>query len=139
MKKPVDINIPTAFIVTGANVHDSQVAIPLEQLTAKRVISLYTLSDNGYYSEKIDSFVTSLGKIAITDPAKRKNSIPFAEHEKQHYKARITVERTNSQLKLYYLPMIFSHGYKKFKFIIGLALSLISLVQMAKIVAARSG
>jgi hypothetical protein len=133
-----DNGIPTAFVITGANVHDSQVSIPLEQLTAQRVTSLYTLSDSGYYSEKIDSYIVSLGKVPLTDPAKRQKAVQFAAHEKLHFKARTTVERTNSQMKLYYLPAIFTHGYRKFKFVVGLALALISTVQMARIAASKT-
>jgi len=98
---------------------------------------LYTLSDSGYYSEKIDTFISSLGKVPLTDPAKRQKAPQFAEHEKQHFKTRTTVERTNSQMKLYYLPTIFTHGYKKFKFVVGLALALISTIQIAKIAAVK--
>ena len=133
-----DNGIPTAFVITGANVHDSRVSIPLEQLTSRRVTSLYTLSDSGYYSEKIDSYIASLGKVPLTDPAKRRKAVPFAAHEKLHFKTRTTVERTNSQMKLYYLPAIFTHGYKKFKFVVGLSLALISTVQMARIAASKT-
>ncbi|NCB28080.1 MAG: IS4/IS5 family transposase [Bacteroidia bacterium] len=133
-----DNGIPTAFIITGANVHDSQVAIPLEQLTVRRVTSLYTLADSGYYSKDIDAFIESSGKVALTDPANRKNARPFTPSEELHFKSRTTVERTNSQLKLYYLPRLFTHGYKKFKFVVGLALSLVSVIQFSKIVAAKT-
>lgn len=133
-----DNGIPTAFVITGANVHDSQVAIPLEQLTARRVTSLYSLSDSGYYSKDIDAFIESSGKVALTDPARRRNAIPFSPSERLHFKKRTTVERTNSQMKLYYLPRLFTHGYKKFKFVVGLALCLVSVIQFSKIVAARA-
>ncbi|MFA6845536.1 MAG: transposase [Sphaerochaetaceae bacterium] len=132
-----DNGVPTAFVITGANVHDSRVSIPLEQLTGRCVTSLYTLSDSGYYSTKIDSFIRLQGKVPLTDPAKRRNSVPFAPHEALHFKARTTVERTNSQLKLYYLPQIFTHGYSKFKFVVGMALALISVIQISRIAAAR--
>jgi hypothetical protein len=38
-----DIGIPVAAAVTGANVHDSQVAIPLKKLTERNVTHLYSL------------------------------------------------------------------------------------------------
>jgi hypothetical protein len=40
--------IHTAFVITGANVHDSQVAIPHLQIPAQRGTPLYSLSDSGY-------------------------------------------------------------------------------------------
>ena len=39
--------IPISAILTSASVHDSQVAIPLATMTAKRVISLYDVMDAG--------------------------------------------------------------------------------------------
>jgi hypothetical protein len=34
----------------------------------------------------------------------------------------------DSQMKIYYLPAIFTHGYRKFKFVVDLALALVSTV-----------
>jgi hypothetical protein len=43
-----DIGLPVTAIVTGANVHDSQAAIPMEKLTEKKVQHLYSLMDAAY-------------------------------------------------------------------------------------------
>jgi len=40
-----DMGIPVAAVVTGANVHDSQVSLPLEKMSEKRVVHLYSLMD----------------------------------------------------------------------------------------------
>jgi transposase len=40
-----DIGFPITAIVTGANVHDSQAAIPMEKLTGRKVQHLYSLMD----------------------------------------------------------------------------------------------
>jgi hypothetical protein len=40
-----DMGIPVTAVVTGANVHDSQLAIPTEKLTERKVKHLYTLMD----------------------------------------------------------------------------------------------
>ena len=41
----IDGDIPISAILTGANLHDSQVAIPLMQMCAQRVTGLYDLMD----------------------------------------------------------------------------------------------
>jgi len=43
-----DRGIPVSSCVTGANVHDSQVAILLEKTTERRVTHLYTMADSAY-------------------------------------------------------------------------------------------
>ena len=39
---------PSASVLTGAGVPDRQVVIPLAQMTAQRVTSLYDLMDSAY-------------------------------------------------------------------------------------------
>ncbi|WP_320130705.1 hypothetical protein [uncultured Sphaerochaeta sp.] len=92
----------TTFVITGANVNDNQVSIPLEQLTDRYVTSLHTpITDS-----KIKSFIRLQSKEHLTDPVKQRNSMPFAPNETLHFKARTTVKRTNGQMKLHYLPQI---------------------------------
>jgi hypothetical protein len=43
-----DGQIPISMVLTGAEVHDSQVAIPLATITSQRVTSLYDLMDSAY-------------------------------------------------------------------------------------------
>ena len=49
----VDGDIPIVAFYSGANVHDSSVALPLMKETSKRVPYLYDLQDAGYYSKII--------------------------------------------------------------------------------------
>ena len=44
----IDGGIPVSCLLTSASVHDSQAAIPLATLTARRVDSLYDLMDSAY-------------------------------------------------------------------------------------------
>jgi hypothetical protein len=48
--------IPTA-VVTGANVQDSHLAIPMEQLTETKVPFCYSLMDSAYDAKAIDGFM----------------------------------------------------------------------------------
>lgn len=43
-----DSGIPATAVVTGANVHDSQVAIPKEKWTERKVDFLYSVMDSVY-------------------------------------------------------------------------------------------
>jgi hypothetical protein len=48
----IDGDIPVSAVLTSASVHDSQVAIPLAQMTASRVTSLYDLMDSACDAHK---------------------------------------------------------------------------------------
>jgi hypothetical protein len=54
--------------------HDSQVAIPLATMTAKRVTNLYDLMDSAYDAPKIKAKSLALGHVPIIDPHPR--SVP---------------------------------------------------------------
>jgi hypothetical protein len=56
-----DGQVPVSCLLTSASAHDSQVAIPLACMTAKRVTSLYDLVDRGYESTHIGAYSRSLG------------------------------------------------------------------------------
>ena len=62
-----DNGISVSAIITWANVHDSQVAIPLERMTEQRVNHLYSLMDSAYDAKPIRDFITDNGKIPIID------------------------------------------------------------------------
>jgi len=114
----VDGDIPITAFYSGANVHDSSVALPLIQETSKRVNYLYDLQDAGYDADVIREFSTTLGHRPIID-INPKNSkvlkakIELIEHEnetfrylnhhldcdKEHYNQRSMVERVNKYLK----------------------------------------
>ena len=63
----VDGDIPITAFYSGANVHDSSVALPLMQETSKRVNYLYDLQDAGYYSKIIEEFSEKLNHRPIID------------------------------------------------------------------------
>ena len=114
----VDGDIPIAAFYSGANVHDSSVALPLIQETSERVNYLYDLQDAGYDADIIRDFSSKLGHRPIIDinpknSKELKAKIELAEHEqktfkylnqhlnldKEHYNQRSMVERVNKYLK----------------------------------------
>ena len=114
----VDGDIPITAFYSGANVHDSSVALPLMQETSKRVNYLYDLQDAGYDADIIREISTTLGHRPIIDTNPKnskelKAKIELIEHEnktfkylnwhlncdEQHYKQRSMVERVNKYLK----------------------------------------
>jgi len=85
----IDGDIPVSAILTSASLHDSQVAIPLAQMTAGRVTSLYELMDSAYDAPQIRDFAQSLGHVAIIDPNPRGGEkIPLAPAQAQRFKER---------------------------------------------------
>ena len=114
----VDGDIPVTAFYSGANVHDSSVALPLIQETSKRVNYLYDLQDAGYDADIIREFSTYLGHRPIIDinpknSKELKAKIELMEHEskifkyinqqlncdEEHYNQRSMVERVNKYLK----------------------------------------
>jgi hypothetical protein len=63
----IDGDIPVSAILTSASPHDSQVAIPLAQMTAARVTSRYDLADAAYDAKEIRERSARLGHVAISD------------------------------------------------------------------------
>lgn len=105
-----DGQIPISAVLTGASVHDSQVAIPLATITAGRVTSLYDLMDAAYDAAAIKEHSRKLGHVPIVDPAQRvgphksilfrsKQPRQFSGAEKERFKERTIVERVNAQIK----------------------------------------
>jgi len=114
----VDGDIPITAIYSGANVHDSSVALPLIQETSKKVNYLYDLQDAGYDADIIREFSKQKGHRPIID-INPKNSqvlrdqIQLTKNEKKkfkffgliessdthHYNQRSMVERVNKYLK----------------------------------------
>ena len=96
--------IPISCILTGASVHDSQVAIPLMQMSAGRVRWLCDVMDSAYDAKAIRSQSKKLGHEALIKPIKRKRKSPtvedeFSEEDKQRFKKRTIVEQLNGRLK----------------------------------------
>ena len=114
----VDGDIPITAFYSGANVHDSSVALPLIAETSKRVNYLYDLQDAGYDADIIREFSIKYNHRPIID-INPKNSqvlrdkIKFITDEKKkfeyfglsqssdthHYNQRSMVERVNKYLK----------------------------------------
>lgn len=96
----IDGDIPVSFVLTSASLHDSQVAIPLAQLTAERVTSLYDLADAAYDAKEIREMCDRLGHIALIDHNPRRGEKrQFAPAEAVRYRERSSAERVNSHLK----------------------------------------
>lgn len=93
--------IPLGALTTAASVHDSQVAIPLLQLTARRVTALYDLMDAGYDAAAIRTCSQALGHVPIIREGAKPN-VPAPEFEPDRarmYKGRTVAERFNARLK----------------------------------------
>jgi hypothetical protein len=96
----IDGDIPVSPVLTSASTHDSQVAIPLAQMTAQRVTSLYDLMDSAYDAPQIHAFSRQLGHVPIIDPNPRGGEkLPLAPAQAQRFKERSASERVNSLLK----------------------------------------
>ena len=96
----MDAGLPLTAVTTAANVHDSQVAIPLARRTAGRVTGLYELMDSAYDAGPIDRAVRALGHVPIIAPNRRGGDRPpLAPAAQQRCKERTVVERVYSRLK----------------------------------------
>jgi len=130
-----DAGIPVSMLVTGANVHDSQAAIPLEMMTERRVTHLYTLMDSAYDAEAIRTFIASRGRLPIIDrnPRRKEARPAFCPATQEHFKARSTVERANAHLKDWLIPSrLYVKGIKKVSFMLAcgvLCLAAIKILQ----------
>jgi Transposase domain (DUF772)/Transposase DDE domain len=120
-----DGQIPITALLTGACLHDSQVAIPLMTLTSQRVTYLYDLMDAAYDANQIDAHSRSLGHIPLiapngaTAPISKlqqdslrryhktrtapthyaRKRLPFTPAQDQRFELRTMVERVYSRLK----------------------------------------
>jgi hypothetical protein len=95
-----DAGLPITAVTTSASLHDSQVAIPLEKLTAQRVTSLYVLMDAAYDAELIEQCCQTHGHVPIIDRKRRSGKkAPWDPATAQRFKERTVVERANSRLK----------------------------------------
>ena len=96
----IDGDIPVSAVLTSASLHDSQVAIPLAQMTAERVTSLYDLMDAAYDAKQIKDFSRRLGHVPIIDHnprgGEKKHMDPAT---KTRYRERSGAERVNAYLK----------------------------------------
>jgi len=95
----IDGDIPISWLVTSASMHDSQAAIPLAQMSAGRVTSLYDLADAAYDAKEIRQMSERLGHVALIDHNPRRGEKrEFAPAEAIRYRQRSSAERVNSHL-----------------------------------------
>jgi len=114
-----DMGIPVTAVVTGAKVHDSQLAIPMEKLTERKICHLYSLMDSAYDAQEIRTYIATKGRVAIIEGNKRKGKSGrrLDAAEKQRFKIRTTVERANSYLKDWLLGgKVYVRGIRKVRF-----------------------
>jgi IS5 family transposase len=95
----IDGDIPVSAILTSASTHDSQVAIPLMQMTAQRVTSCYQLMDAAYDAKAIREYAKKLGQVPIIEPAAKGEWTPLDPAERKRFGQRSSSERFNAQLK----------------------------------------
>ncbi|MDQ7046271.1 MAG: transposase [Sulfurovum sp.] len=114
----VDGDIPITAFYSGANVHDSSVALPLMLETSNRINYLFDLQDAGYDADIIREFSIKLKHRPIIDINPKnskalKEKILLIKEEKikfkwlnleqssdiHHYNQRSMVERVNKYLK----------------------------------------
>ncbi len=97
----VDGDIPVSGILTSASLHDSQAAIPLSQMTATRITSLYDLMDAAYDAKEIHAYSRRLGHVPLIDhnPGRSGVKQKMDPPEQERYKERSSAERVNSNLK----------------------------------------
>ena len=127
-----DLGFPLTACVTAANVHDSQLAIPMEKLTREKVQFLYSLMDAGYDAQTIDAFIRGEERVPIIDPNKRGNKErpPLDPAKKERYKIRTTVERSYSHLKDHLIPKnIYVKGHTKITFVLMAAVLCLSALK----------
>jgi hypothetical protein len=116
-----DTGFPITACVTGANVHDSMLAIPMEKMTEQRITFCYSLMDPAYDAQTITDFIFSRERVPIIDLNKRrnKNRPPIDPAKKERYKIRTTAERAFSHLKDNLIPKAFYvKGHTKVSFVL---------------------
>jgi hypothetical protein len=95
-----DGGVPLLAVTTSASVDDSQAAIPMAKITARRVTSLYDLMDCAYDVGEIRQLSEQLGHVPVIQPKpKRITEDNWPAYRRRRYKERTTAERGNSRLK----------------------------------------
>ena len=110
----IDAGFPVSCLLSSASVHDSQVAIPLADMTAQRVTYLYDCMDSAYDAAQIHNHSKKHGRVSINDTNPRGNKdlkeslererkaadrAGFIHPTDQRYEERTVVERVNGRLK----------------------------------------
>lgn len=149
----VDGDIPITTFYSGANVHDSSLALPLIRETSKRVNYLYDLQDAGYDADIIREFSIKYNHIPIIDINPKnsqtlKDKIQLIADEKtkfkylnlpissevHHYNQRSMVERVNKYLKDDFgCDKIYYQGANKVASVLGFGILSICIHQSLKL------
>ena len=127
-----DIGFPLTSWVSGANVHDSQVAIAFEKLTSKKVKYFYSVMDSVYDAKWIHAYIKMCRRVPVIDPNTRrnKNRPPLDPAKQERYKVRTTVERAYSHLKDRLIPKsLFVKGHAKVSFILMLGVTALAALK----------
>ena len=96
----IDGDIPVSTLLTSASLHDSQVAIPLSQMSQNRITNLYDLMDSAYDAPQIHSFSKKIGHQPIIDHNPRRGEKIYMDPAtKARFAERSSAERVNSNLK----------------------------------------
>ena len=99
----IDGDIPVSALLTSASVHDSQAAIPLAQMTAQRLTSLYDLMDCAYDAPTIRQFSRDLGHVPLIEPHPQRSApVLLDPAQRLRFRERTASERVNSRLKDHY-------------------------------------
>jgi len=105
-----DGQIPISALLTAASVHDSQVAIPLMEMSSKRVTYLYDIMDSAYDASAIRQASNDRNHQPIIQPHTRprsKTQLPvrvkpqpqLCPAQAERFKTRTMVERVFGRLK----------------------------------------
>ena len=110
-----DGQIPVGAVLTSASVHDSQVAIPLMEITSRRICYFYDLMDTAYDAESIHAHSQHLNHVPIIalhprrattkKPMELEKVFPgklmpqLSPAQTERYKLRTMSERVNARLK----------------------------------------
>jgi hypothetical protein len=94
--------LPISCTLTAASLHDSQVAIPLMEISKRRVKWLCDVMDSAYDAAAIREKCKQLKHEALIKPPERPNSkepAVWTDEQKQRFKIRTIVEQQNGRLK----------------------------------------
>jgi hypothetical protein len=94
--------IPISCTLTAASLHDSQVAIPLMEISKRRVKWLCDVMDSAYDAAAIREKCKQLKHEALIQSPERPNSKESAvwtDEQKERFKIRTIVEQQNGRLK----------------------------------------
>jgi hypothetical protein len=109
-----DNGLPISAVLTSASLHDSQAAIPLATMTAKKVQNLYDLMDSAYDVPEIEAYSKQLNHVPLIDINPRRNAklkevleaegkarkaLNWKPAEAIRYNGRSVAERANARLK----------------------------------------